>query len=140
MSTTVDAMQIKLAQASAARLRALAEKLAMTPAETAALLVEEGLRREAFPGVDFRTTIIGRQVYIRGTRLPIWMVAQVAEHFDGDAARVADHYGSVRADEVAAALAYARAYPDEIAAFIAANDAAFERYSAGVPDTHNALP
>ena len=60
-----------------------------------------------FPGITFRDTGIGRQAYLRGTRLAVWMVALVAR-------------------------AYTDGYPDEIAA-IADNEAASDRLAALLP-------
>ena len=42
-----------------------------------------------FAGIEFRDTGIGRQAYLRGTRLAVWMVALVARDFGDDGAAVA---------------------------------------------------
>ena len=85
-----------------------------------------------FAGIEFRDTGIGRQAYLRGTRLAVWMVALVARDFGDDGAAVAAHLG-LTAAEVALARAYAGAYPDEIAAAIADNEAASDRLAALLP-------
>jgi predicted DNA-binding protein len=46
------------------RLQRVARRLGRTPSETGALLVEEALRRTEFALIDFRDSIVGRQVYV----------------------------------------------------------------------------
>ena len=113
------------------RLRRAARGMNRTPGEAAAALVEEGLRLREFPGLEFRDTAIGRQAYLRGTRLAVWQVALVARDY-GDSAATAEHL-SITPEEAALALAYARTYRAEIEAAIADNAAAGERLAATLP-------
>jgi hypothetical protein len=114
------------------RLQRVARAMNRTPGEAAAAIVEEGLRLREFPGIEFRDTGIGRQAYLRGTRLAVWHLHLIARDFGGDVAAVAEHLG-IRPDEVARALVYACAYLTEIEAAIADNEAAAERLAAGLP-------
>ena len=108
------------------RLRRVARAMNRTASEAAVLLVEEGLRLREFPGVEFRDTPIGRQAFLRGTRLGIWQIVTVADEHGREAAATAEHLG-IAPHEVALALAYTDAYRDEIDAAIADIRAANER-------------
>jgi hypothetical protein len=46
-------------------------------AETAARLLDEGLRREDFAMVEFRDSPVGRQAYVQGSRVAVWQVVQL---------------------------------------------------------------
>lgn len=47
--------------------------------EAAAQLIEEALRHEEFPAVEFRDSIAGRQAYAVGSGLAVWEVVMIAE-------------------------------------------------------------
>jgi len=69
---------------------------------------------EEFPGIGFRDSIGGREAYVLGSRVAVWEVVDVY----GEAkaiGRTADHFGWPDY-LVKCALAYARNFPDEIAA------------------------
>jgi len=104
------------------RLRREARRLGKAPSETAALLLEEALRQSEFAFIDFRQSGVGRQAYIQGSTLAVWEVVMVARSYGLDAARTAEHLGWPIA-RVQAALNYALAFPEEIAAAIDDNDA-----------------
>ncbi len=114
-------VSLRLKDDQVARLERAARRFGRTPSEAAALLLEEALRQREFAFVEFRDSPAGRQAYLQSTRLSVWQVASLARSFGGDAARTAAHL-EVPAITVAAALAYAAAYPDEIDAAIADND------------------
>ncbi len=82
-----------------------------------------------YPGIEFRDTPIGRQAFIAGTRLGIWQLADAARAFDGQPKAIADAFGLAQ-HEVGVALAYARAFPDEIQAAIDDSVALNERIAA----------
>lgn len=117
------------------RLNRAARAMNRTPGEAAAALVEEGLRQREFPRIEFRDTGIGRQAFVRGTRLAVWHVARAAQAFDGNIASVAEHF-CISPEDAAVALAYAREYKSEIEAAIADNDAAEARLVALLPPEH----
>lgn len=104
------------------RLRRLARRLARTPSETGALLVEEGLRRSEFGLIDFRDSPAGRQAYIEGTGLAVWEVVEIIDAYDGDLTRAAAHLEWLLT-RVHAAANYAQAFPEEISAARADNRA-----------------
>jgi len=99
------------------RLEKMARRLGRSPSETGALLVEEGLRRSEFAFMDFRDTPVGRQAFIQGTRLSVWMVVKIARLYGNDVEKTAEHLGRPPL-QIQAALNYAKAFPDEIEAAI----------------------
>jgi len=113
MSTVVS---LRLSDAQIERLRRAARQLGRRPSEAAALLLEEALREREFAMIEFRDSPAGRQAYLKGSRLAVWQVAGLAQSLDG-AAQVAALL-EIPEPMAAAALAYARAYPDEIQAAI----------------------
>jgi uncharacterized protein (DUF433 family) len=108
---------IRLAEQRFAELQRAARAAGRTPSELAGRLVEEGLRQRTFPGIDFRDTPIGRQAFLAGTRLSVWHIALIAPEYGGRADAIGANLGVVPS-AVAAALAYADAHSDEVAAAI----------------------
>jgi hypothetical protein len=96
--------------------------LRKNPDEAGALLMAEALRHEQFQHVEFRDSAVGRQAYVVGSSLAVWEVVLVAESYGMDPAQTASHlrWPSSRVETV---LAYARAYPEEIAQALAENRA-----------------
>src|SRR5438270_12307087 len=87
--TSVVSMRMEGSQEE--RLGKMARRLVRSPSETSAILVEEGLRRSEFGFVDFRDTAAGRQAFIQGTRLSVWMVAKIARLYRNELAKTAEH-------------------------------------------------
>jgi hypothetical protein len=115
-------MSLRLQDHQMQRLGRLARRLGRTKSETGVLLIEEALRMAEFGHIVFRDSPAGRQAYVMGTSLAVWEVVFVARDYGGDPVKTAHHlhWPLVR---VQAALAYAEAFPDEIEAAIADNDA-----------------
>jgi hypothetical protein len=63
---------VRIDPASKAELGRVARRMGVTPSETGARLIEEGLRLERFPQIEFRNSSVGRQAYLKGTRLPVF--------------------------------------------------------------------
>ncbi len=80
---------------------------------SAALLLEEARRRELFPAIDFRDTPLGRLAYVHGTRVPVALVLRMGRGLTS--VQTAEHYGWPLW-KAESALAYARAYTDEMVA------------------------
>jgi hypothetical protein len=114
-------VSLRLKDDQVQRLERAARALDRTPSEAAALLLEESLRERDFAFLEFRGSPVGRQAYLQGARLAIWQVVSLTRDLDGDAERAAA-YLEIPVVMVAAALAYADAYPAEIDAAIADND------------------
>jgi uncharacterized protein (DUF433 family) len=65
-----------------------------------------------FPGISFRDSLSGREAYLTGHRVAVWEV--LAVHYEtGSVERTARHFRWPRV-LVQQALAYARAFPEEI--------------------------
>ena len=77
--------------------------------------VTDGVRRSRFPAIEFRDGEPGRVAYLCGTRWPVWMIKQLVEErgqtLESAAKQVRRPMALVRM-----ALAYAKQYPEEIAA------------------------
>ena len=130
MSTVVS---FRLDEIEVERLRRAARAMGRSPGEVAAVLVDEGLRLREFPGIEFRDTPVGRQAFLRGTRLGVWQVAELVEAYatteattGATIAAAAEHLGIAHA-LVGLTTAYARAFPAEIAAATADARALNER-------------
>jgi hypothetical protein len=114
-------VSLRVSDEQARRLHRKARRLGRSPSETGALLLEESLRRDEFAFVDFRDSPVGRQAYLQGSRLAVWMVAKIARTYGGSVAKTAEHLGQP-AVRIRAALNYAKSYPDEINAAIEDDD------------------
>lgn len=131
--TSVVSMRMEASQEE--RLGKMARRLGRSPSETSALLVEEGLRRAEFAFLDFRDTAVGRQAFIQGTRLAVWMVVKIARLSGQDVEETAAHFGR-SALQIRAALNYAKAFPHEIEAAIKDHDSYdYARISNLLPQT-----
>jgi uncharacterized protein (DUF433 family) len=74
-------------------------------------VIEKSLETE-FPGISFRDSISGREAYLTGHRVAVWEVVVVHEETKS-ADKAARHFGWPRV-LVKRALAYAKAFPEEI--------------------------
>ncbi len=85
------------------------------PSATAAAgYIAEGVRRSRFPALEFRDGQPGRVAYLVGSRWPVWLIVELVREFEGDLARSVKLIRKPAA-LVRMALAYADAYPQEIA-------------------------
>jgi hypothetical protein len=96
-------------------LEQLARRFGTTPATLGADYLALGVRTAQHPCVEFRQTPAGRLAYLRGVRLPVWMACDTVEECGGDTAKAA-RLLRLPPLLVKAALAYAKAFPAEIAA------------------------
>ncbi|HEX5164446.1 MAG TPA: hypothetical protein VFV93_03540 [Thermomicrobiales bacterium] len=115
------------------RLEREANRLGQSPVDAAARIIEESLRESEFPRIEFRDSAAGRQAYLRGTRLTAWMIAYIDRSYDGDIEQTSEHL-EIPAPEVQSALAYAAAFPDEIAAAISDLDRTPEQLRELIPN------
>ena len=74
-------------------------------------VIEKSLETE-FPGISFRDSVSGREAYLTGHRVAVWEVLAAYEEAKS-IEKTADHFGWTRV-LVKRALAYAKAFPDEI--------------------------
>lgn len=105
----------------AEQLRDLARRSGSLPTQMGARFVVEGLRRARFAGIDFRDTPVGRQPYLAGTRLAVWMVVAIVRSYHGNLPAAAKHLRKPTL-LLEAAMSYAQAYPEEIEEAIRQNE------------------
>jgi uncharacterized protein (DUF433 family) len=126
-------VSMRLPVESGERLKRMAKRFGWTPSDASARLVEEGLRRAEFAFIDFRDTAIGRQAYLQGTRLAVWMVVKIVRASGGSVEKAGDHLERP-ASMIQAAMNYAQAFPDEIEGAIQENDSMdFDQISRMLP-------
>jgi hypothetical protein len=126
-------ISMRLPVKSGQRLKRMANRHGWTPSDASARLVEEGLRRSEFAFIDFRDSTTGRQASIQGSSLAVWEIMLLARDYKNNVAAVAKHLRWPEA-RVQAAFNYTRAFPGEISAAIADNDAVdFESLSQMLP-------
>lgn len=106
-------LSLRLKEGLLSRLERFARRQGKAVGEAAALLLEEALREQEHAFIEFRNSPLGRQAFVKGTSLAVWEVAGLARHFQGDAARLAEHLEWPEA-RVRAALAYADRYRGEV--------------------------
>jgi hypothetical protein len=124
---------MRLREEQMTRIKREARRQGRTPSEVAALLIEEGLRREEFAFIDFRNSPVGRQAYVQGSSLAVWEVIMIAQSYGHDPAATANHLRWPLI-KVKAAFNYAAANSKEIEDAIADNDAVdFAKLSAMLP-------
>ncbi len=74
-------------------------------------VIEKSLENE-FPGISFRDSLSGREAYLTGHRVAVWEVLDVYRNM-GSIEKTAQHFRWAPV-LVKRALAYAKAFPDEI--------------------------
>jgi hypothetical protein len=104
----------RLDQDAAKLLSKQAKRRQLEVSTLSSLYLREKAREEEFPGVGFRDSAAGREAYVPGHRVAVWEVMDVF-HEAKTVARTANHFGWPDY-LVKCALAYAKAFPDEIAA------------------------
>jgi uncharacterized protein (DUF433 family) len=95
------------------RLRRYAQRRRISASAAAVELLDESLRMEGFPGVDFRWTALGRQPFVTGTGLTAWEMRHLWEAHRRSIAALRRNYPHLNAAQIAAGCAYAAAYASE---------------------------
>jgi hypothetical protein len=139
-STHSMVISMRLPAESGKRLKRMANRHGWTPSDTSARLVEEGLRRSEFGFIDFRDSPAGRQACIQGSTLAVWEVMLLVHSYEKSVPAVAGHLKWPEA-KVQAAVNYAGAFPEEITAAIAENEATnFETLKRMLPQAIEFVP
>ncbi len=112
------------------------ERLARRAAETgetytalAERFIDEGLRRQDHPAIDFVDGPAGRRARVVGTGLGVWELVEVLRAHDGSSQRTAD-YLDIPVSLVEAAAAYYVDHPVEIDNWIDLNRSVAAREAA----------
>jgi hypothetical protein len=108
-----EVISLRLPDEQAKRLKREARRRGRTPSETGRILIEEALRQMEFAHIEFRDSPAGRQAFIKGRRVEVWMVMMIASSYAGDLGKTASHL-EMPEEWVQAAFHYAQAFPDEV--------------------------
>ena len=116
---------VRLAEPSAEALRFLARKEHRSVSEIGGRFIEEGIRQNRFPYIEFRSFNGERHACIKGA-LQVWQAIMVAKGYDMDAEKVAAHL-CLKPKQVQAAISYYQSYPAEIDQALEENHVGEER-------------
>jgi hypothetical protein len=114
-------------------LEQLARRFGTSPATLGADYVTQGVRTTKHPAIEFRQTPAGRMAYVRGVRLPVWLAVETVQDCGGNAEKAA-RLLRLPTLLLKAALGYAKAFPQEIAADRAAGHRPLEELDTLVPN------
>jgi|SRR5579884_1398078 len=121
-----DHYTLRLAPGTRKRLAGSARRMGLPERALAQRYVEEGLRHDAHPLVQFLDGPSGRRASVIGSGLDVWEVIDSVRGNDGSIEEAAA-YLEVPVGLVQAAVAYYGEYPDEIDAAIEVNEAEYRR-------------
>jgi hypothetical protein len=133
-----DHYTLRLAPGIRQRLADWARRSGMPERSLAQRYVDEGLRHDAHPLIQFLDGPSGRRAGLVGRGLDIWEVIATIRDNDGSIARAAD-YLEVPVGLIEAAVAYYGEYKDEIDREIERNEAEYERGIAAAAAGEQAL-
>jgi len=126
-------ISLRVAEEVKLDLEQIARRFGTTAATLGADFVTQGVRATKHPSIELRQTPIGRMAYIRGVRVPVWLAVETLEDCDGNAKK-AGRLLRLPVLLFKAALAYAQAFPVEIAADRAAGRQSAEDLERLVPN------
>jgi hypothetical protein len=133
-----DHYTLRLAPGVRHRLSERARRAGIQERTLAQRYVEEGLRHDAHPLIQFIEGPSGRRASLLGRGLDVWEVIATVRDNDGSIGDAAD-YLQVPAGLVEAAVAYYGEYQDEINSEIELNEAEYERGRAAAAAGEQAL-
>jgi uncharacterized protein (DUF433 family) len=120
------------------RLSEWARRVGLPERSLAQRYVEEGLRHDTHPLIQFLDGPSGRRASLVGRGIDVWEVIATVRDNDGSIARAAE-YLQMPAGLVEAAVAYYGEYRDEIDREINLNEAEYERGQAAAAAGEQAL-
>lgn len=129
---------LRLAPGTRRRLTEWARRAGVAERTLAQRYLEEGLRHDAHPLIQFLDGPSGRRASLVGRGLDVWEVIATLRDNGGSIAEAAD-YLQVPAGLVQAAVAYYGEYRDEIDSEIELNEAEYERGRAAAARGERAL-
>lgn len=129
---------LRLAVGMRARLRERARRCHVPERTLAQRYVEEGLRHDAHPLIQFLDGPSGRRASLVVSGLDVWEVIATVRDNDGSVLEAAA-YLQIQAGLVEAAVAYYGEYREEIDEEIALNEAEYERGRAAAASGEHAL-
>lgn len=105
---------IRVPLSVADEIRDYAARYRTTASSIVLQFTQEGLRMSSFPGIDFRWTPSGRMPHVTGTGLTVWELLRIWIDHKKNASRVQRNYPHVTLSQLNAAVAYGRAFGDEM--------------------------
>jgi uncharacterized protein (DUF433 family) len=133
-----DHYTLRLAPGLRQRLSELARRAGLPERTLAQRYLEEGLRHDAHPLIQFLDGPSGRRASLLGRGLDVWEVIATVRDNDGSIADAAD-YLEIPAGLVEAAVTYYGEYREEIDSEIALNEGEYERGRAAAAAGEQAL-
>jgi len=119
------ALTVRLDDEDAAEVRRIAQRERRSVSEVGARIIDEWLRQNRFPLIEFRS-INGERVACLKGRLEVWQVKMVALQYGDDVTETARQL-DLQPEQVQSALNYAAAYPEEIKAALDENREGYAR-------------
>ncbi|MCC6442448.1 MAG: transcriptional regulator [Armatimonadetes bacterium] len=128
-------LSLRLSEELIERIDRFARRLGngITRSRAGTILLDEALREEEFTGIEFRSSTVGRQPYVKRTGMAVWECIMVARRFGLGADATAAHL-ELPVELVQAALNYYAAYRDEIDLALQDNRLGEERLKRLVPN------
>ena len=105
-------LSVRLADEAAEEVKRIARRERRSASEVTGRAVEEWLRMERFPLIEFRSLSGERQACLKG-RLPVWQVLMVGKAHAIDVDKTAEHLQLTR-EQVRSAFDYYAAFGEEI--------------------------
>jgi hypothetical protein len=125
-------VSLRPSEETAGRLDAIAQELGLSVSEVRAMMIEEWLRQDEFPEIEFRTFNRERLACLKGL-IRLWKIIMVARDYEFDVEKTAAHF-DFPVHRIQAAFDYYQAYPEEADRIIAENDAwTYERIKQVLP-------
>lgn len=138
ISLMADHYTLRLPEGTKQRLAERARRVGVAERTLAQRYVEEGLRHDVHPLIQFLDGPSGRRASLVGRGLDVWEVIATVHDNSGSIAGAAE-YLQVPAGLVEAAVAYYGEYPDEIDEQVERNEAEYERARAAAIAGEQAL-
>lgn len=96
-------------------------------------LIAEGIKMRRVPGIVFVGRPPFRAAMVAGTGLAVWEFVSLYRAYDQDATRLFEDFPRLQPHHVQTALAYLRAYPDEVEEKIRRNERPIEEWMKELP-------
>src|SRR5688572_30522979 len=104
----------RLPRNTVARLKDFASRHGMTASAAAAQLLDEALRMDRHPGIDFRSRSTGRTAFVTGTGLAVSEVYRIWLDHRKSEKRILRNYPHLTRARLRAAISYAEVHHREI--------------------------
>ena len=125
-------LSVRLADEAAEEVRRIARRERRSASEVTGRAVEEWLRMERFPLIEFRALSGERQACLKG-RLPVWQVLLVGKAHGMEVDRTAEHL-QLKAEQVRSAFDYYGAFGSEVDDLLEDNQQGPERLKRFFPN------